>query len=460
MKIQRQKIQHTLFAIVLFILFSPEISGQESRPSDHVILISIDGLHPEFYLDEKLPAPNLQEMRNDGCYALGVRGIFPSVTYPSHATIITGALPNIHGIYYNSPFDTAGQSDLWYWYTNMIKTPTLWHATRKAGLTSASFIWPVSVDGPIDYNIPEIWDPAIGFNSVEPMRAKETPKGLMAEMEKAVLGQLNEKTFNGDYLNREDRTGEMAAYVLEKYKPNFMTVHLIATDHFQHLEGREGPMVRKSLAAADRAVGKIIEAAQRAKILDRTTIIVVGDHGFVNIQAALCPNIWLVEEGLLEDSKDRGNWKAAFHTSGASAFLHLKDKNDSVSLDKVKQKIESLSPEYRKLFRVVDRSELDAIGADPNALLALAPIPGVSMSANTSGQIVKAAYGGTHGFFPDFKEIETGFVAWGAGIASGVEIQHMGLEDIAPVVSYLLNLDFKAQNGILYPGIKSKSFQK
>jgi hypothetical protein len=42
-----------------------------------------------------------------------------------------------------------------------------------------------------------------------------------------------------------------------------MTIHLIATDHFQHEQGRNGKSLNR-IAAIDRAIGKI-EAAERAK---------------------------------------------------------------------------------------------------------------------------------------------------------------------------------------------------
>ena len=48
-----------------------------------------------------------------GVRADGVRGVFPTVTYPSHTTIITGALPIRHGIYYNSPFEPDGETGRW-----------------------------------------------------------------------------------------------------------------------------------------------------------------------------------------------------------------------------------------------------------------------------------------------------------------------------------------------------------
>ncbi len=443
------------FSLILLVTLVNQFlaTAQASRPAEHVVLISIDGFRPNFYLEEKWPAPNLQTMAKEGARSLGVTGVFPSVTYPSHTTVITGFPPAKHGIYYNAPFEPEGQTGRWYWENELIKVPTLWHAVRRDGLTSASFLWPVSVNAPIDYNIPEFWSLEDG-GRIEPMRDMETPKGLLAEMELNVLGKLNEKTFNGDYLNREDRIGDMAGYVLETYKPNLITLHLIATDHFQHSEGRDGPMVYKSIAATDRAIGKIMEAAERAGILDKTTFIVTGDHGFVNIHSSLSPNIWLVNAGLMENKADRGNWKAAFHTSGASAFLHLKDKNDQESVAKVEKLLADLPDNIKKLFRVVDREELDKIGADPNAVLALAPIQGISFSGSTQGDILKPAKGGTHGYFPDFDEIETGFIAWGAGIRENVEIQEMGLVDVAAVVKYLLDLSIELPESTLYPGIK------
>ena len=424
-----------------------------AQTDQHVVLVSVDGFRPDFYLEAKWPAPNLKQMAKEGVQALGVRGVFPSVTYPSHTTLITGATPLHHGVYYNAPFEPEGQTGRWYWESNLIQTKTLWKAVQEKGGTTASFFWPVSVGGAIDYNVPEVWTvdrkgPFMGAN-----RANENPKGFLAELEERATGKLNLANFNGDYLNREDKTGDMAAYTLETYKPNFMTVHLIATDHFQHAEGKEGPMVYKSIAAVDRAIGKIMEAAERAEILDKTTFIITGDHGFVDIHSALSPNIWLKEMGLLADSKERGNWKAVFHTSGASAFLILKDAEDKKTLEQIKDKLTSLPAKYKKLFRVIEKEELNAVGASKEAALALAPIAGVAMSGSTEGNVLKPRKGGTHGFFPDFKAIETGFVAWGALTTNEKTIEKMNLEDIAPLIAEMLQLDFEAKDGIAYPGI-------
>ena len=69
---------------------------------------------------------------------------------------------------------------------------------------------------------------------------------------------------------------------------------------------------------------------------------------------------------------------------------------------------------------------------------------------------MRAATGGTHGFFPDFKEIQTGFVVFGKGIKQGAVVPEMSLQDIAPLIAKLLKLDFPTADGTLYPGLLVK----
>jgi predicted AlkP superfamily pyrophosphatase or phosphodiesterase len=81
------------------------------------------------------------------------------------------------------------------------------------------------------------------------------------------------------------------------------TVHIFNLDHFEHKEGRNDSSVERAIAGADRAVGKIMEVAERAGIKDSTTFLIVGDHGFVDIHAQLSPNTWLVKADLMEKKK-------------------------------------------------------------------------------------------------------------------------------------------------------------
>lgn len=426
-------------------------SNVSASPSKYVVLISIDGLRPEFYLDPSWPAPNLRFLKNNGAYAEGVRGVFPTLTYPSHTTIITGAMPARHGIYYNTIFSDSGSTGTWYREEKMIQTTTLWDAVHQAGLTSACVSWPVSVGAPIDYNVPESWEnDKNGTVSINP---NVTPTGLFEEIQENATGKLNYSQMTLNNLAIDENLSRMAAYLLKKYKPNFTAVHIVCVDHAEHNEGRSGEGVYKALASADHAVSNIMEALEAAGIADSTTIIVTGDHGFSDINTSFCPNVLLAQNGLLPAGRDKDGWKAMFHSAGGSAFLHLKNKNDNKTLVKVQAILDSLPASVKKLYRIVNRAELDKIGADPNAAFAIAAVEGVSVSGSATGDLIKAGRGGTHGFFPDFAHIETGFIAYGAGIAQGAVVPKMGLEDIAPVITKLLGLTFHPIDGVLLPGI-------
>src|SRR5215813_673261 len=154
-----------------------------------VIMISIDGLRPDYVTaadTHGLKIPALRRFVTEGAFAEGVQGVIPTVTYPSHTTLITGVWPAKHGILSNTIFDPlrTGQS-AWYWYAEDIRVPTLWEAGAAAGWTTASIQWPVSVGARVTWNIPEYWR-ANNAEDAKLLRAVSTP-GLLAELE-AELG--------------------------------------------------------------------------------------------------------------------------------------------------------------------------------------------------------------------------------------------------------------------------------
>jgi predicted AlkP superfamily pyrophosphatase or phosphodiesterase len=239
----------------------PLTAAAEPSPlAEHVVLVSLDGLRPEFYLDPTWPAPLLQQMAREGAHARAVRPVFPAVTYPSHTTIVTGALPARHGVYYNQPFEHQGQSDAWYWYEEAIRLPTLWDAVRQAERTSAAVSWPVTVGAPIDWNVPEVWSLDPEEDPISAMRAATRPAGLFEEIEREATGKLDGSNFGIDYLSRDSRAGAAAAYLLERHRPSLLALHLIEVDHFQHEAGEDAPIVRRALAMADSAISLLVTA--------------------------------------------------------------------------------------------------------------------------------------------------------------------------------------------------------
>lgn len=442
-------MKNALLVLWLAVVFVEPALAQRAK---HVILISIDGLRPEFYLDQKWQTPNLKKLQGEGVYSKGIKSVFPSVTYPAHTTIITGAYPARHGVYYNAPLEAkAGQ---WYWEESYIKTPTLWDAVKDAGLTSAAVMWPGTVGAPIDYNFPvRRADEDEKTDQLTVTLPYVTPKGLMDEIQQHATGILTPEDFSGEYTI--DKTiGQMGAYIFKTYKPNLMALHFITLDHMQHVDGREGPSIEKSVALIDSMVGEVVKSVAQAGLQNSTAIIITGDHGFVNSTHAFSPNVLLVNDGLLT----KENWRARFYATGGAAFLYLKDAGDTAALAQVKRILRSLPPDHQNAFRLVEKAELDRVGANPEVALGLAMNKGYAANNNLQGAVLKEKkMGGSHGYFPDFDQIHTGFIAAGAGINSKKMVGEMGIKDIAPLVSSLLGLSFHAPDGVMVPGILSKN---
>lgn len=420
-----------------------------AAPADHVFLISIDGLRPEFYLDTHWPAPTLQRLANEGGFARRVKPVFPTVTYPNHTTIVTGAYPGRHGIYYNSPFEPGGDAGRWYWEAAAIKVPTLWDVVNAHGVT-ASVGWPVTVGASIDFNIPEYWTPGRFDDFAEPVRQVTRPLGLLAQIETAMSGRWTDRRIANDHPRRDLLTAAAAAWLVQEKQPRLLLWHAIAVDHFQHDEGRDGQGVREALAAVDAGIGLLMDYAAKAGILERTAIIVTGDHGFYDVRTRLAPNVLLKQAGLLDDHRQRRDWRAAFLVTGAAAFLHLRDEGDEQTVAEVIAALNQLPSAERELFDILMPSELKALNTAPDAALALAPKAGVTLSADSQGEWRRAASGGQHGHRVDGPEMYTGMVVWGAGVRAGAVIEQINLTDIAPLASALLGVPFVAPDGVLH----------
>ncbi len=429
--------------------------------TDHVVLVSIDGLRPALYRDERWPAPVSRDLARRGAVALAMTSVFPALTYPAHATLVTGALPARHGIVDNEPFEPLTRSGRWIWEASALRSPTLWDAVRAGGGTTAAISWPVTVGAAIDWNVPDVWAPD-NPTSIAPIRAASTPPGLFEELEREATGKLSDQTFSLGSVGREDVVGAMAAYLFDRRRPTLMLVHLIALDHVAHRLGRDNPVALRAVAAADRAIARIVETVEHLGLLDRVTFIVTGDHGSVDVHTTLLPNVWLRDAGLVEPSASAATassaaWRAVFRASGGSAFLRIHPSADSGTLAATRAMIDALPRGVRALFRIIERAELDTLGADPDAVLALTALPGIVFSADREGASTQVAHGAGHGYHPDMPDMMTGFIAAGAGIRAGAVIPLLPMQHVAPLVGKLLGLDLPDVDGTLLPGILSTS---
>ena len=438
-----------IFAMVCCLVFAPPSVTQEKHSRPAVILISIDGLKPEYVLDADahgLKIPALRWLLSEGTHSTGVRGVVPTVTYPSHTTLITGAAPARHGIYANTTFDPLQKNfSGWYWYAEDIKVPTLWDAAVEAGLATANVHWPVSVSARITWNLPQYWRAGTPDDR-KLLRVLATP-GLLEQLEKELGPYADgiDETITGD-----ENRARFAARLIELKHPDFATIYLTALDHEQHASGPFSAQSNATLERIDAALAKILDSVRKT-YGERAVICVVSDHGFVATEKALHLGVAFRNAGLIEvtgsgdpasaPSKEQmKSWKAIPWGAGGSAAIMLHDKNDAATRAKVADLLAKLAGEPANgIARIVSAEELHARGGFPEADFLVALRPGFITGENLSGVLVTAStIKGMHGYWPDFPEMNASFFVAGPGIPAAHSLGPIDMRAIAPTLAQLL----------------------
>jgi len=414
-----------------------------------VVLLSIDGLKPDYIIEADkhgLKIPNLRRLFADGAHASGVTGVLPTVTYPSHTTMITGVAPAKHGIYYNTTFDPFGKNmDGWYWYAEDIKAPTLWDATAKAGFVTASVDWPANVSANVTYNIAQYWRTSTP-DDLKLIRALSTP-GLLAEAERAVgpYAEGNDYTVPGD-----KRRAAFIAYVLETKKPRFITCYFGALDTDEHASGPYSAKAFETLEAIDALVGQVRQAAEKAGG-GHAVLCVVSDHGFARTSNVLRLNVALHEAGLiqLDDKRKVKSWQAAAWGGGGTSAVMLQVPHDAATLQKVRDVLQRLAADPANgILRILDNAAARRLGGFPDAAFVVCAKPGYTISGSLDGAITQSIKpGGTHGYLPELTEMDSSFFIAGPGIRAARDLGRIDMRDIAPTLARLLDVKLPTADG-------------
>ncbi|MGE3959529.1 MAG: alkaline phosphatase family protein [Vicinamibacterales bacterium] len=430
-------------------------SAQPARPADHVVLISLDGFDPSTYMDPArfgADLPTLRALKDAGSWAAAVEVQYPSMTYPGHTSIVTGVHPARHGVYQNTQLDPATSATSWYFENRLMKAPAIWDLAEARGLSTAGVSWPVSVGAKMRTLYPESNQAPRDSTWLDLARRESTP-GLVDAVV-AQLGGFGPRD-NLDPVKRDRFATAMATHIIRTVKPNLIAIHLMRTDEAQHNHGPRSPEARAAFVNLDRHVAEILKAVDEAGIRQRTAVVVTGDHGFYKVHSQFQPNVVLRSLGLLSTDA-RGqvtDWKAQTH----GFAIKLKDKSDRATADLVVRTFTELSRgRYAGLFRVISRAEMDALHADPDALIALEPVEGYSVQPTVDGSTFVApstARRGQHGYLPSNPQLHTGLIVAGAGVKAGVEVPFARQIDIAPTIARLLGFEMPETDGVEMNGL-------
>jgi predicted AlkP superfamily pyrophosphatase or phosphodiesterase len=234
---------------------------------------------------------------------------------------------------------------------------------------------------------------------------------------------------------------------------DLVMIHLIDVDHQAHDWGKDAPQTLAALKTADEQIRRLWEANEQGL---QATFVITGDHGFYDYDRTIRINSLFAEQGWLKSGPGGAvgaDWQVTAHLAGSQASIYLRHGSESLAPTVLKL----LRARAKGLYRVVDRKELDRLGALPGALCALDPVihrgpglPGVSFGADAAPGpwITELPHvRGNHGPLPSQSELQTGFIAAGAGVRPQ-DLGQISILDVAPTLAHEL--------GVPMPGLPGK----
>ena len=315
-----------------------------------IIVISFDGLGTsDWPIIEKLPG--FSRFLQKAAYCKQVETVYPSLTYPAHATIATGKYPAHHGIIHNTLLqpDRMDSPD-WYWKRRYIQGKTIYEAAKEKGMKTAAFLWPVTAGAKIDYHIPEIFANRCFDNQI---LVSLRNGSIRFQMEVFARYRHLMKGIQQPYL--DNFIHEAVKYTLKKYEPDFTLIHYVDLDSMRHHYGHTSP---KALMALKRHDDRLTELMKLMEGKDVTWVI-LGDHSSLDEYYAVRLNRVLRRNGLD---------KVVVQSADGSAYVY----GDASLEPKVREVIEHFSRENGDCIeKIYTGEEAAAMGADPACMLML-----------------------------------------------------------------------------------------
>ena len=354
-----------------------------------VVLLAFDGFPLRAF--RQSVTPNLWQLGQDGGVApdSGRTGV-PSTTYPSFATLLTGASQQRTGI--RTTAQRNGAVPGWAG-TNRCLVPTIVHAARDAGLTTAVVMGDHKLKKVLRLDkIERSWPPA------------------------AIVPDGIELDAHGYPTNAAIRV--YAVWAAADPDVDLLFVHFNETDTLGHDLGPTADATVECARAADGIVGELLEVLMPD--WDRTVVVVVSDHDMTRRlpYPAIDPSASRDCAGLFDD------WIA----DGCAAWMRL---TQGVDAHMAINRLTALEGVEAWRWR---EPNLLLLLAAPGRVFAAPRIPTAGVHGSLSTDRTLAIVGGGH---PAVSEI-----------AASISARPPRLRDWAPTLASLLGIDLPDADGL------------
>jgi predicted AlkP superfamily pyrophosphatase or phosphodiesterase len=404
-----------------------------------VVVISLDAFGAASLHEPELPVPTLHALMQRGVHAVSMQPINPTVTWPNHTTMVTGVNASRHHVLVNGLIvdqRTAAlpRIDMKAPKSRLVAVPTIYDAAHKAGLTTAQVDW-VAIEGAasIDWQFAEHPDPG---GAIEQDLVRQ---GVITDDQLAHFGVPSQAW-------RDRMYTRAAVDIIQQHHPDLLLLHLLALDSIEHETGFGNNSGRNTIAFLDDRVKEIVDAVRAAGDFDRTTFIIVSDHGQQSVHQLLHPNVLLKQAGLQAASASQ----PSFSVPDDGFALVFQQHATKASIKALK----SLFADTPGIRSVLTPAEAAKEGwptpaqSDQAPDLLLYAADGYAFKEGDTGDYVTPTLEiGAHGY-PNSDPLMQGiFIAAGFGIQPKGEIPAFPNLDIAPTIAQLLHVSLGTVQG-------------
>ncbi|MDB5454042.1 MAG: hypothetical protein JWO33_2620 [Caulobacteraceae bacterium] len=322
------------------------------------IVINVVGLTPRMIGQD---TPNLAKLAAAGALR-PLTSITPAVTCSAQATLLTGDLPNKHGIVGNGWY-FRDLSEIWFCRQSaaLVGGEKVWDAARKRdpAFTCANMFWWYNMYSGADIGVTP--RPIYKADGRKIPDCYAAPAELHDELTQK-LGTFPLFTFWGPAttIACSEWIARASIHVRQTRNPTLTLIYLPHLDYGLQRVGPDHPSIAKDLQQVDAVCGEIIEDAKR----DGAQIVVVSEYGITAVNRPIHINRALRRAGLLAVREELGDEQLDAGASHAFAvsdhqIAHVYVKNPA-RIAEVKALLEGLPG----VERVLDAQTKPDFGLD------------------------------------------------------------------------------------------------
>ena len=382
-----------ILILIISIFLSACTQHATEKDQPYLIMVSLDGFRWDY--TDSVASPSFDAIEKMGVKAESMQVSFPSKTFPNHYTLVTGLVPDHHGIVNNSFF--APNYNEVYSLGNRKAVENgkfydgepIWNTAEKQGMKAASYFW-VGSEANIQDMHPSIW---------------------------------KKYDHHFDFYQRVDSVISWLS-LEEENRPHMITWYVHEPDGVGHGFGPHSHQADSVIIELDKLLAYFMKKLEAHPLAGKVNVIVTADHGMGPTSASKTINI---------NEIVKSHW--AEHIVGGNPIYNIQAKpgfKDSIYM--ALSKVDGL-----KIYENPNLPEHLNYGTNPRCL-------DFTVVADSGWCIIKRKpkmnypNGGTHGYDIHNKDMNAIFYAYGPAFKKGYQQEMFKNVSVYPLICEILDL--------------------